>query len=1140
MTPPLALSRRHFVGFSAASAGLATLGAPLLHPAGAHAGEAPATSAAGRAVSWDAHSFSVAGERLNVWSGEFHHWRLPSPEHWRDLLQKMRAAGYNTVSLYFFWGLHQSELGGDFDFSGIGDIDTLLTMAAEEGLYVVARPGPYINAEVSMGGLPSFLVNREGSQRTTEPAALAASLAWLSAVNEIIARHQVTDGGGTVVLYQVENELIAEDAERIAFLRALADSVRQDGITVPLFHNDYGLGGRFADLSTTGLDFYAYDQYPLGFNAGGQRNRIGEAEESFRGFAPDSPHFVTESQGGAFTPWGASFNADQAYAFTDPAFTRQWSVRNIGNGVTAFNYYMIFGGTNWGWTGSPSSGFTSYDYGAAITEDRKITEKFTVQKEYGYYFAGVPECAASDPAPAPAVTVHEGAAVLAYQRIALDAPAAGGLTRRLVGVRLADSNDTTDTRFSLALHPGDAAGGGEWVTSESEGDAVVYRGAWEQTADPTALGGSYRASATTGDTATHRFTGTRVQVITPTLTDFGVAEVSLDGAVHGTFSARVDSDQNKPAQQVSYEIGDLAHGEHEVVVRVTGQTAPGGSNNGGGSRVAVDGFRSISDTAGAPNPGPASVRWPVVPQAEGTTLRLPGRDALQLTLGGLLGPARLGYTTSLIFGAALPRRGGHVQYLVGQGGEPGETVLLFDEEPAVNAGAAHTVWDAARGELRVNYTHGAPEEITVTPRAGTPLTLRIMDRTHAASVWLLGGPDAHQGEPAPVIAVEGANVALTVRYEGASAHVTGHLYGAATLRIDAPDTIKTVHWNGRATAVGSGPVSVAAPGPQPPAPVQLAWRGTDEAPEAHPAFDASGWTLATATDGFNGYQTVGSQGVVLDSNRYGYFTGSVWYRGEFTGAPGSTVRLNGNGGTGQPGHGKAPAFMQAWINGTYLGAVPAQSDWRELALAEGIVRVGEPNVIAVVVHNLGLNLDWSDDGLSKQTRGLWDANLPATDPAAWRITGAGPAEWAAQGERRMFNVGGLFGERHGWHEPTFNASAWTPAATLTASAPGIRWYRSEFTLHTPPGQETAYRATIHSERFDAGRTDGSQVLIFVNGWNAGVYIGDIGPQHEFTIPSGWLRANGRNMIAAVVCAKSAGQGPQSITLDPVYTATLAP
>ena len=33
-------------------------------------------------------------------------------------------------------------------------MDLVLRMAADTGLYVLARPGPYINGEVNAGGLP--------------------------------------------------------------------------------------------------------------------------------------------------------------------------------------------------------------------------------------------------------------------------------------------------------------------------------------------------------------------------------------------------------------------------------------------------------------------------------------------------------------------------------------------------------------------------------------------------------------------------------------------------------------------------------------------------------------------------------------------------------------------------------------------------------------------------------------------------------------------------------------------------------------------------------------------------------------------------------------------------------------------------
>lgn len=43
------------------------------------------------AVEWDHYSLIVNGERLYMWSGEIHYWRLPVPELWRDVLEKVKV-----------------------------------------------------------------------------------------------------------------------------------------------------------------------------------------------------------------------------------------------------------------------------------------------------------------------------------------------------------------------------------------------------------------------------------------------------------------------------------------------------------------------------------------------------------------------------------------------------------------------------------------------------------------------------------------------------------------------------------------------------------------------------------------------------------------------------------------------------------------------------------------------------------------------------------------------------------------------------------------------------------------------------------------------------------------------------------------
>src|SRR4051812_11385386 len=141
----------------------------LLVVPGQPAPAAPAHRA--HTVTFDRYSLMVDGHRLYVWAGEFHYWRLPSPDLWRDVLQKMKAAGYNAATIYFDWGYH-SPAPGKYDFTGVRDVDRLLDIAAQVGIYVIARQGPYINAETDGGGFPGWLNRMAVKERTDDPAYL--------------------------------------------------------------------------------------------------------------------------------------------------------------------------------------------------------------------------------------------------------------------------------------------------------------------------------------------------------------------------------------------------------------------------------------------------------------------------------------------------------------------------------------------------------------------------------------------------------------------------------------------------------------------------------------------------------------------------------------------------------------------------------------------------------------------------------------------------------------------------------------------------------------------------------------------------------------------------------------------------------
>lgn len=335
------------------------------------------------AVTYDRYSLSIHGKRTYIWSGEFQYWRLPSPSLWLDVLQKMKSAGFNAATLYFYWGYH-SPRDGVYDFSGVRDVDKLLTMAQQAGLYVIARPGPYIEAESNAGGLSGWLTGIKGLSRSTAPDYTAAYMQWMTRIDAIIAKHQITNGNGPVILYQPENEFYDGSQAGRAYMQAVEDKARADGITVPFLGNH---DGTFAE-GLGAVQLPGYDSYPQGFDCS-HPDHWNPARDFSRQHAenPRSPLYFPEFQGGSFDPWGGPGYA-ACRKLTGPDFERVFYESNIAQGSTMQSFYMTFGGTSWGWLAYPGV-YTSYDYGAAINESRQLTPKYFQQKLLGYFVDAV-------------------------------------------------------------------------------------------------------------------------------------------------------------------------------------------------------------------------------------------------------------------------------------------------------------------------------------------------------------------------------------------------------------------------------------------------------------------------------------------------------------------------------------------------------------------------------------------------------------------------------------------------------------------------------------------------------------------------------------------------------------------------------
>ncbi|HET9168408.1 MAG TPA: beta-galactosidase [Actinospica sp.] len=401
------ISRRSFTALTAGVA--ASLAVPLPRARGiATDAAAGHVTAASHSVGFDTYSLLVDGQRLVLWSGEFHPFRLPSPSLWADVLQKMRANGYNAVSIYVNWSYH-SPAPGSYDFTGVRDLGRFLRTAAEVGMFVTVRPGPYINAEVDAGGFPGWMTTSTGTARTDDSTYLAYADEWLTAVNAIVSQYQYTNGGGTVLLYQLENEYASHLSDGIgaAYMAHLYAKARADGITVPLFHNDKGrngdwVPGSFGTGGETGRYLYAFDGYPSPSSTPPDWGYFGSGGTKGGSTAsPTTPGFEAEFGGGWFDCWGGAEFAGQGYAGAratrDAVYERRFYLTNLANGIKLQNVYMAFGGTSWGWLPAPVV-YTSYDYGAAIDEARNQTSKLVAMKQIGLMLESVPDLAELDAA----------------------------------------------------------------------------------------------------------------------------------------------------------------------------------------------------------------------------------------------------------------------------------------------------------------------------------------------------------------------------------------------------------------------------------------------------------------------------------------------------------------------------------------------------------------------------------------------------------------------------------------------------------------------------------------------------------------------------------------------------------------------
>lgn len=196
-----------------------------------------------------------------------------------------------------------------------------------------------------------------------------------SGVISLISKNQVTNGG-PVILLQIENEYYNGPGQN-QYVDQLRQRAIQLGVVIPTFVND---AGEFDNL-VNDTDLYGFDAYPLSASGCGNANpAIWPAIPTtwrayFDATVPGKPHFFPEFQGGSADNWGSKGGYANCRELVSPNFQRVFYHQMWASGVTAENFYMFYGGTTWSQL-PYSQGYTSYDYGAPVDEQRQITAKY--------------------------------------------------------------------------------------------------------------------------------------------------------------------------------------------------------------------------------------------------------------------------------------------------------------------------------------------------------------------------------------------------------------------------------------------------------------------------------------------------------------------------------------------------------------------------------------------------------------------------------------------------------------------------------------------------------------------------------------------------------------------------------------------
>ncbi|KAL1434760.1 hypothetical protein MTO96_001658 [Rhipicephalus appendiculatus] len=327
-------------------------------------------------IDYENNRYLKDGEPIQIVSGSIHSFRS-LPQQWDDRLSTMKAAGLNAIQTYVEWSSHEPE-EGRFNFQGQQDIVRFLRLAQKHDLLVLLRPGPYIDSERDMGGLPYWLLSAN------------RSIGYIAYVHRYfdkllpLIQPLLYANGGPVIAVQVENEYGSYAACDYVYTAYLRDIMRHYlGDDVILYTTDGDTDGYLKcgklDGAYTTVDFGTGVTIEASrfsdFRVVVQATTLAERSLCSGGHQERGPLVNSEYYTGWMDHWAEPHSVVSTSAFVSHLD------KMLGMNASV-NMYVFHGGTSFGYkSGSNVDDHfhpipTSYDFDAPITEAGDPTDKF--------------------------------------------------------------------------------------------------------------------------------------------------------------------------------------------------------------------------------------------------------------------------------------------------------------------------------------------------------------------------------------------------------------------------------------------------------------------------------------------------------------------------------------------------------------------------------------------------------------------------------------------------------------------------------------------------------------------------------------------------------------------------------------------